>query len=134
MNPLYNFAIFSYKYAVRLASLRNSKAKKMLQGHKQVFSTLRNNIKKGDDYIWLHASSLGEFEQGRPIIERIKEIKPEQKILLTFFSPSGYEVRKNYPMVDVVCYLPFDLPGNVERFLDIVNPRMAIFVKYEFWG
>lgn len=134
MNPLYNFAIFTYKQAVRLASIRNAKAKKMLQGHKQTFTVLKNSIQEGEDYIWLHASSLGEFEQGRPIIERIKEQKPDQKILLTFFSPSGYEVRKDYPLADVVCYLPFDLPGNVDRFLDLVRPRMAIFIKYEFWG
>ena len=85
-------------------------------------------------YIWFHASSLGEFEQGRPMIEQIRKVHPEYKILLTFFSPSGYEVRKNYAGADVVCYLPFDTPGRVEQFLDLAHPSMAIFIKYEFWG
>lgn len=134
MNPIYNTAIFAYKQAVNIASIRNEKAKLMRQGHKDVFNTLTQKIDKGESYIWIHASSLGEFEQGRPIIEQIKAKNPNQKILLTFFSPSGYEVRKNYPLVDIVTYLPFDLPSNVTKFLDIVNPKMAIFIKYEFWG
>ncbi len=134
MNPLYNFAISAYKTAVKIASVRNDKAKRMLDGHKEIFDILKRNISATDDYIWIHASSLGEFEQGRPIIEAIKNLNPKQKILLTFFSPSGYDVRKNYPLADTVCYLPFDLPGNVEKFLGVAHPRMAIFIKYEFWG
>lgn len=134
MNPLYNLAISAYKMAVKIASVRNDKAKKMLQGHKETFGILEKSISEKDDCIWIHASSLGEFEQGRPIIEAIKALNPSQKILLTFFSPSGYDVRKNYQLTDTVCYLPFDLPGNVEKFLDLAHPRMAIFIKYEFWG
>lgn len=134
MNPLYNFAISAYKTAVKIASTRNDKARRMLQGHAETFDILGKNIGEKDDYIWIHASSLGEFEQGRPIIEAIKTLNPSQKILLTFFSPSGYDVRKNYPLADTVCYLPFDLPHNVTKFLDMAHPRMAIFIKYEFWG
>lgn len=105
----------------------------MLRGHKQIFPTLKSHIDPSAHYIWIHAASLGEFEQGRPIIERIKEQYPQYPILLTFFSPSGYEVRKNYPLADIVCYLPFDTPKNVTRFLDSVNLRAAVFIKYEFW-
>ncbi|MBP3354613.1 MAG: 3-deoxy-D-manno-octulosonic acid transferase [Bacteroidales bacterium] len=131
---IYNLGIYLYKQAVKLVSARNPKAKLMVEGHKTLFSDLESKIEKGEKYIWIHSSSLGEFEQGRPIIEKIKKTNPKEKILLTFFSPSGYTVRKDYPLADVVSYLPFDLPGNVSRFLDIVNPKMAIFIKYEFWG
>jgi len=130
----YNFGIFVYKQLVSLASLKNKKAKKMIQGHKEIFRYLSENADLQGGYIWIHASSLGEFEQGRPIIESIKAAMPEKKILVTFFSPSGYEVRKNYSNADLICYLPFDLPGNVRRFLDIVKPSQAIFIKYEFWA
>lgn len=134
MNILYNFGIYTYKQLVNIASLRNPKARKMRQGHKRVFDYLKQNADPQGGYIWIHASSLGEFEQGRPIIEAIKKGYPEQKIAVTFFSPSGYEVRKNYPKADLICYLPFDLPNNVNRFLDLLKPRQAIFIKYEFWG
>lgn len=134
MNLIYNLGIYLYKQIVRLVSVNNPKAKLMVEGHRTLFSDLESKIKKGERYIWIHSSSLGEFEQGRPIIEKIKKTNPQEKILLTFFSPSGYTVRKDYPLADVVSYLPFDLPGNVRRFLDIVNPKMAIFIKYEFWG
>lgn len=130
----YNFGIFIYKQLVSLASLKNKKAKKMIQGHKEIFRYLSKNADSQGGYIWIHASSLGEFEQGRPIIESIKAAMPEKKVLVTFFSPSGYEVRKNYSNADLICYLPFDLPGNVRRFLDIVKPSQAIFIKYEFWA
>ncbi len=134
MDPIYNLGIKAYRLAVKMASSRNVKAKKMLEGQAATFSYLKENLDPCYRYIWIHASSLGEFEQGRPLIEKIKAAHPEQHILLTFFSPSGYEVRKHYDKVDAVCYMPFDLPGNVKRFLDLVNPSMAIFVKYEFWG
>ncbi len=134
MNPLYNLSISAYKLAVRLASTRNVKAAKMLNGQKETFTILKNKLEPGEKYIWIHASSLGEFEQGRPLIEMIKENNPNQKILLTFFSPSGYEIRKDYKGADIICYLPFDLPGNVNKFIDLVKPTMAIFIKYEFWG
>lgn len=106
----------------------------MRAGQAQTAAILREKIDRQAKYIWFHASSLGEFEQGRPMIEQIRKVHSEYKILLTFFSPSGYEVRKNYAGADVVCYLPFDTPGRVEQFLDLANPAMAIFIKYEFWG
>ena len=134
MNILYNFGIYTYKQLVNIASFRNLKARKMKQGHKEIFHYLAQNADPEGGYIWIHASSLGEFEQGRPIIEAIKAHYPEQKIAITFFSPSGYEVRKNYPKADLLCYLPFDLPNNVNRFLNILKPKQAIFIKYEFWG
>ena len=134
MNILYNFGIYTYKQLVNIASFRNLKARKMKQGHKEIFHYLAQNADPEGGYIWIHASSLGEFEQGRPIIEAIKAHYPEQKIAITFFSPSGYEVRKNYSKADLICYLPFDLPNNVNRFLNILKPKQAIFIKYEFWG
>lgn len=134
MDILYNIGILTYKGAVRLASLKNPKARLLLAGQAQTFDYLRNRLNPSGGYIWIHVSSLGEFEQGRPLIELIRRERPEARILLTFFSPSGYEVRKNYDQVDAVCYLPFDQPGNVRQFLDLVKPSMAIFVKYEFWG
>lgn len=106
----------------------------MRLGQWKTNSILRERIDRNAKYIWFHASSLGEFEQGRPMIEKIKAKHPEYKILLTFFSPSGYEVRKSYNGADVVCYLPFDTPFRVKKFLNLANPVMAIFIKYEFWG
>ena len=105
MNILYNFGIYTYKQLVNIASFRNLKARKMKQGHKEIFHYLAQNADPEGGYIWIHASSLGEFEQGRPIIEAIKAHYPEQKIAITFFSPYGYEVRKNYPKADLICYL-----------------------------
>ena len=135
MDLFYNLGIRAYKTAVRIASIKNRKARLMLHGQAHTMAKLQQAIKRdGQGYIWIHASSLGEFEQARPLIEMIKEKQPQARIVLTFFSPSGYEVRKNYDMADVVCYLPFDLSGNVKRFLNAVQPTMAIFVKYDFWG
>jgi 3-deoxy-D-manno-octulosonic-acid transferase len=105
----------------------------MMKGHWVVYELLRQQLEKDARYIWFHAASLGEFEQGRPLIEKIRAKYPDYRILLTFFSPSGYEVRKNYRGADIVCYLPFDKPRNVKKFLDLVNPCMAFFIKYEFW-
>lgn len=130
---MYTFAIAFYAFIARLISPFYKKAALMLGGQKQTFAILRQNIDPEARYIWFHAASLGEFEQGRPLMERIKAQKPEYKILLTFFSPSGYEVRKNYAGADIICYLPFDLPRNVNRFLQLVNPAMVVFIKYEFW-
>ncbi len=134
MNPLYNLAIRLMGAGINVGACRNEKLKKLAAGEKAALSHLRASIKPGERYVWIHAASLGEFEQGRPLIERLRRENPDRKILLTFFSPSGYEVRKNFPLVDVVSYLPFDLKSRVREFLDIVNPSMAIFVKYEFWG
>lgn len=131
--PLYSAGISAYALGVRLAGIRNRKARLLSRGQHDVWEQLRRHIKPTARYIWIHAASLGEFEQGRPLIERLKRDNPEYRIVLTFFSPSGYEVRKNYNGADCVCYLPFDTPGNVRRFLYTVNPEKAIFVKYEFW-
>lgn len=106
----------------------------MRWGQWKTNSILREKIDRKAKYIWFHASSLGEFEQGRPVIEKIKAEYPQYKILLTFFSPSGYEVRKNYEPADVICYLPFDTPYKVKKFINLANPCMAVFIKYEFWG
>lgn len=130
---MYNLAIYLYLLAVKFVGLFSKKVKLMRKGHKQVFDILRQNIDKDSQYLWFHAASLGEFEQGRPLMERIRKKHPQYKILLTFFSPSGYEVRKNYEGADVICYLPFDTPRNVRRFLDLARPAMAFFIKYEFW-
>jgi len=105
----------------------------MLAGQRKTFSILRKNLDPNASYIWFHAASLGEFEQGRPLIEKIRKEKPSYKILLTFFSPSGYEIRKDYSGADIVCYLPFDHYWNARKFLMSVKPVMAIFIKYEFW-
>lgn len=118
---------------IRLVSPFKRKARLMRDGHKSVFNLLEKEIDKKAKYIWFHVASLGEFEQARPLIEEIKNSKPEYKILLTFFSPSGYEVRYNYPLADIVTYLPFDTKKNARRFLELTNPHMVIFIKYEFW-
>lgn len=130
---MYNFAIFLYALVVRIISPFHRKARLMVKGHKETYKKLKNEIDPNSKYIWVHAASLGEFEQGRPIIEKLKVDYPEYKILLTFFSPSGYEVRKDYELADIVCYLPFDRKSNVKRFLKLSNPKLAIFIKYEFW-
>lgn len=132
-NLIYNIGITLYSFAIRVLFPFSSKPRKMTKGHWVVYDLLRQQIKPNAQYIWFHASSLGEFEQGRPLIEKIRSLHPEYKILLTFFSPSGYEVRKHYRGADVVCYLPMDKPRNVRRFLDLTNPKMAFFIKYEFW-
>lgn len=130
---IYNLVIYIYLFGVKLAALFSSKPAKMVKGHWEVFDILRDKIDRNARYIWFHAASLGEFEQGRPLIERIRKEHPEYRILQTFFSPSGYEVRKNYQGADIVCYLPFDTPRNVRRFIEMVNPCMVFFIKYEFW-
>lgn len=134
MHILYNFSIHLMRFFVAFMSLFKRKMRLRHQGSKAVFTVLEENIDKSKRYVWFHAASLGEFEQGRPMIERLRRAHPEQKIILTFFSPSGYEIRKNYAEVDIVCYLPFDVPADVKRFLDLVNPEKAIFIKYEFWA
>ena len=130
---MYNIIIYIYLFVIAIASLFNKKVKKLWQGERQALSILRSKVKPDDKYVWFHAASLGEFEQGRPIMERLRKEHPEYKILLTFFSPSGYEVRKNYEGADIICYLPIDTPFNARRFLRTVRPVMAFFIKYEFW-
>ena len=115
-----------------IIALFDKKIKLFVIGRKASFNKL-SSVKNDPNVIWIHAASLGEFEQGRPIIEKLKSENPTYKIVLTFFSPSGYEIRKNYELADVICYLPMDSKSNVRRFLQIVNPSLAIFIKYEFW-
>lgn len=130
---LYNIAIYIYLTGVAIMSLFDKKVRAMWQGERAAFDTLRRHVDKGARYVWFHAASLGEFEQGRPIMERLRKRHPEYKVLLTFFSPSGYEVRKDYKGADIVCYLPLDTPKNAKRFLSMIQPEMAFFIKYEFW-
>lgn len=130
---LYNFGLMLYALAIRLVSPRYPKAKLWIEGRKNLFERMADAIDPKARIVWIHVASLGEFEQGRPIIERLRKEYPEYKILLTFFSPSGYEIRKNYSGVDYIFYLPIDTPSNARRFLDIAHPEIAIFVKYEFW-
>jgi len=130
---LYLLGIKFYAFMVRLASLFNEKARFMVAGRKNLFNNLKEKISGDEDIIWFHAASLGEFEQGRPVIEEIKRKNPDSKILLTFFSPSGYEIRKNYEGADYIFYLPYDGALNAKRFIDIVRPKMVFFIKYEYW-
>ena len=130
---IYNLGIHIYQLGIRLAGLFSDKPAKMVKGHREAYDSLKSKIDRNARYIWFHAASLGEFEQGRPLIERIRQEYPQYKILQTFFSPSGYEVRKNYEGADIVCYLPMDTPGNAKKFINLVNPCMVFFVKYEFW-
>lgn len=133
MRLFYNFFIWIYNLLISIASLFNPKAKQWVKGRRDIFKRIEKSINKNDKIIWFHAASLGEFEQGRPLIEKIKNKKPEYKIFLTFFSPSGYEIRKDYAFADYIFYLPIDSPKNAKRLVDLINPEIVIFIKYEFW-
>ncbi|MFA0962495.1 3-deoxy-D-manno-octulosonic acid transferase [Roseivirga sp. BDSF3-8] len=131
---VYRIGSGAYQMAVRAAAPFVGKARQMVEGRKNWTSSLREAVAAaGDHIVWVHCASLGEFEQGRPLIEQVRKQYPHTFILLTFFSPSGYQIRKDYDGADHVSYLPFDSPSNAETFLDIVKPRLALFVKYEFW-
>jgi 3-deoxy-D-manno-octulosonic-acid transferase len=130
---LYNIGIRCFYWAVRLAAPFNRKADLWEKGRKGQFSKIQNELADVKQVIWIHAASLGEFEQGRPLIEKWKEYFPGSKIVLTFFSPSGYEIRKNYDKADFVYYLPLDTRKNARHFMQLVRPKYAIFIKYEFW-
>ena len=130
---IYNLIIYIYLWGVAVYSRFNEKVRKMWRGERAAFGVLKEKVDPQAKYVWFHAASLGEFEQGRPLMERLRKEHPEYKILLTFFSPSGYEVRKNYEGADIICYLPLDTPINAIRFLRLVRPVMAFFIKYEFW-
>ena len=130
---LYNFGLTCYVWIIRLVAPRHPKARLWINGRKDLYKRMAETIDPAARIVWIHVASLGEFEQGRPIIERIRKEHPEYKILLTFFSPSGYEIRKNYQGVDYIFYLPIDTPRNARRFLDAAHPEIAVFVKYEFW-
>ncbi len=132
MSIIYNLGILLYNAVLSLLSLFNDKAKKLHRGRAETMLRLPN-LNFPDTCIWIHCASLGEFEQGRPIIEAIKKQDPSQKVVLTFFSPSGYEVQKNYALADAIMYLPSDRPANAKKFIKAINPKQAIFVKYEFW-
>ena len=132
---LYNLGIHLFQLGLKLASPFNPKAKLWLEGRKNWQENLKSKVEclKLDNAIWFHCASLGEFEQGRPVIEKLKREHPKQKVVLSFFSPSGYEIQKNYPFADLVTYLPADTPSNAKIFLEVLKPKLAIFVKYEFW-
>ena len=130
---MYNIIIYLYALGVAILSLFNEKVRKMRQGEHDAIRILREKVDPQAKYVWFHAASLGEFEQGRPLMEQLRKEHPEYKILLTFFSPSGYEVRKNYEGADIITYLPLDTITNARRFLRTIRPVMAFFIKYEFW-
>ena len=131
MKFLYNLAIFLTSILLPIVAIFSKKLKLFVEGRKQTFSKIETL--KNKKVIWFHAASLGEFEQARPIIEQLKNKGKNYKIVVTFFSPSGYEIRKDYPLADVVCYLPLDTKKNAKRFIKEVNPKLAVFIKYEFW-
>jgi len=133
MKTLYNIIIHFYVISIYISSLFNAKSKQWVRGRKNIFTSIEKAINNHENIVWFHCASLGEYEQGKPIIEAYKAKSPTHKILLTFFSPSGYEVRKGAPLADFVFYLPADTKSNAKRFISIVKPIKAIFVKYEFW-
>ena len=133
MNTLYNISIWIFSIAIHIASLFHPKAKQWIKGRKGIFRKLEKTLKNEQNIVWFHCASLGEFEQGKPIIEGYKQKHPTHKILLTFFSPSGFEIRKNYKGADFIFYLPTDTKRNAKRFIEIAKPIKVIFVKYEFW-
>ena len=136
MYYLYNIAVLTTNFLLKIVAVFNNKIKLFVSGRKEVFQRLQATISNSDSVIWFHCASLGEFEQARPIIEKFKRSDTggqEIKILVTFFSPSGYEIRKDYDLADVVCYLPLDTQSNAKKFVNLANPNAAIFVKYEFW-
>lgn len=129
----YNLFIRIYFSLIWVASFFNKKASLWIQGRRNLLERIALDLDHEADYIWFHCASSGEFEQGRPVIERFRKENPGMKVVLTFFSPSGYEMRKNYPLADHVFYLPTDTPFNARKFVEYVNPRLAVFVKYEYW-
>jgi len=133
MNFLYRILVWKAQIVLSIIALFNKKIRLFVNGRKETFHKLEQAISLKDEVIWMHAASLGEFEQGRPIVEKLKEKYPEKKLVISFFSPSGYEIRKNYNLADVVCYLPLDSKSKMKRFFKIVHPELVIIVKYEFW-
>ena len=134
MRVIYTIGVYLYSFSIGIASFFNAKAKLWFNGRKEIIARIRNDFATvSEKTIWIHSASLGEFEQGRPLIEELKAKYPNTKIVLTFFSPSGYEIRKDYPLADYIYYLPIDTPQNAKAFIKIINPSIAIFIKYEFW-
>lgn len=132
MKLLYIIGIRAYTLLIRIFSLFNPKAKLFINGRRNIYPLIAQKINPAEKHIWFHFASLGEFEQGRPVLEKLKTLYPDKKIVVTFFSPSGYEIRKNYALADVF-YLPVDSAANAKRFITSINPEMAVFTKYEFW-
>ena len=133
---LYNVFLIFYSIGIRVTSIKSKKAQLWLNGRKDLLKNLQNwrsKLSPSQKIIWMHCASLGEFEQGRPLLEEIKKTNPDHKILLTFFSPSGYEIRKNYSGADAVFYLPMDGAANAEKFIGIIQPSIVLWVKYEYW-
>jgi 3-deoxy-D-manno-octulosonic-acid transferase len=130
---LYKFAIFLYRIVLHIAALFNTKAKLFINGRKDLFNIIRKKIDVTKKHIWFHFASLGEFEQGRPVLEELQKKYPQKPIIITFFSPSGYEIRKDYPQAAGVFYLPLDTQADAAEFIRLINPEIAIFTKYEFW-
>ena len=130
---LYNILVYVTSFVLRIAALFNTKLRLFVSGRSDVFKTLRKQVPQKSRVIWFHAASLGEFEQGLPVMERVKKTFPEHTLLVTFFSPSGYEIKKDHPVPDISTYLPLDTLKNAKRFMEIVQPELAVFIKYEFW-
>ena len=133
MHTIYNSLICITSFFLRIVALFSKKMKLFVKGRKDVFEILQQKISATDKTIWFHCASLGEFEQGVPIMEAMRKLKPDYRIVVSFFSPSGFEIKKNTPLADVVVYLPMDTPSNAKKFIKIVHPSLAFFVKYEFW-
>ena len=133
MHSLYNFSTFIASKLILLSPLFSPKMSLFVKGRKSVIDTIKSTLKKGDKTIWFHCASLGEYEQGVPVIKKIKEEFPDHKIIVSFFSPSGFEVKKNDKLADCTVYLPLDTPKNAKNFIDLLQPSVAIFIKYEFW-
>jgi len=130
---LYDLGLLLYTLFIRFASLKNKKAQKWLEGRKNLFEHIQNSVDPSKKHIWFHFASLGEFEQGRPVLEELIKLRPQSNLVITFFSPSGYEVRKNYPLARHIFYLPTDTHKNAEQFIRLINPEVAVFTKYEYW-
>ena len=133
MDLIYNIGIHLTHFALKCGSIFNKKIKKGVVGRKKTFKILQKNITKGDETLWFHCASLGEYEQGLPVFKELREHYNKHKIILSFFSPSGYDIRKNSPVADVVVYLPLDTKNNAKQFINIVNPELTVFVKYDIW-
>ncbi|HRV55831.1 MAG TPA: glycosyltransferase N-terminal domain-containing protein, partial [Mangrovimonas sp.] len=129
----YNILIYISRLILRLLGFFNPKLKLGIEGRKHTFGVLKKHLSKSDKTLWFHCASLGEFEQGLPVFKELRKLYPSHKFVVTFFSPSGYEIRKNTPVADVVVYLPWDTKSNAKKFLDYVHPELIVFVKYEVW-
>src|SRR5690554_5974481 len=133
MHFLYNLLIGITAFGLEVAGLFSKKLRLFVEGRKNVFDSLKKKISPSNKTVWFHFASLGEFEQGVPIMEEIRKVKADHKFIISFFSPSGFEIKKNTPLADVVVYLPLDTPSNARKFIAAIHPALVFFVKYEFW-